>query len=386
MDQLKYRLGENYRLVELNESAVILASEKESVVVRSPIAVRILRSLDKQPLAISNLLQGLDQGQFISNALVNLQQLERSGYITLGGSGFSEEEAGYWRTLGYDPRKIEKVIKNKVINLVALGGVREDLFVAAFSSLGFRLEGESDIDIVLTSSYLDPKLNEINERALKDNKPWILVKPMGTRPLIGPLFLPADPSSVCLVCLQQRIKLHNQGNIYFQSVGRSELEMPRPLIGHPASMQNTVWKLAHEVISHLYGENNQFLINQIIELGPGLGSVPEFHPIVKRPQCEACGNPEILLRPPSSIELTFQNTEQEKLGGYRSVTHKETFDKYKHHISSLTGVVPKVKKIDYLPDGPIHNFSSGKNLALQSNSMFWLNMHQRTGNGGKGKN
>ena len=68
-------------------------------------------------------------------------------------------------------------------------------------AIGLRLgsQEESVLWVVLAADYLLPGLEELNAVALAFNKPWLLIKPNGLTPWIGPLFVPGV--TACWKCL-----------------------------------------------------------------------------------------------------------------------------------------------------------------------------------------
>lgn len=139
-----------------------------------------------------------------------------------------------------------------------------------------------------------------------------------------------------------------------------------------------------EFTKFIYEGQNPNIENAILEIDP-LNGTRTVHKITKRPQCPVCGDPSIMTRPPQPITINPQTRKSDDAGGYRTVSPEETLAKYEHHVSPLTGIVPYLKPYQTGKAPLIHNYSSGRNIALQSKSMFWLNMHLRSGNGGKGK-
>jgi len=49
-------------------------------------------------------------------------------------------------------------------------------------------------------------------------------------------------------------------------------------------------------------------------------------------------------------------------------------------------VVQKLEPYHHIKGTPVYNYSSGYNIAFESKTLFWLNNHIRSSNGGKGKN
>ena len=69
----------------------------------------------------------------------------------------------------------------------------------ALEQAGVHVDPDAPVQIVVTDDYLRPELAAINRTALLRKTPWCLVKPIGTKPLLGPVFQPdAGPCWECL--------------------------------------------------------------------------------------------------------------------------------------------------------------------------------------------
>ena len=159
--------------------------------------------------------------------------------------------------------------------------------------------------------------------------------------------------------------------------------VPRPAIFHPAAAAAHFWEAIKEITEFLYHGKHQRLEEGVTEWTHG--EEKTLHPLSHRPQCPECGDPMILLNPPKPIMLQDHPLQVGVGGGYRTLSGAETYRKYERQISPLTGIAPYIKVYSNHLEGPIHNYSSGRNRAMQSSSMFWMNLNLRTANGGKGK-
>lgn len=384
MRETAYRISALYKRTRINDEYTLLAREKGGVLIQSKLGTNLLEAIDELKMSKGEILTKFAQFGRLPEVIGALRQLEEEGYTTDTPQEFPAGQYAYWESLGFDPTELLKILKNYPVQLSVLDLPEQTLFSKTCVDSGLQFSKEGSWDIVLTNSYLHPDLTKINEKAILQNRPWLLVRMSGHSPLVGPFFLPADNDSACWKCMEHRLLLHDHENALFQELKKTEKVLPRPFVYHPLAVQAATHTVIHEAISWLYKGESKSLKNQLIQLNPANGE-REIHRLVKRPQCSVCGDPERFMTPPRPIELKQENILETHLGAYRTVTPEETLRRNEHHVSPLIGIVPFLEPYMAFEDAPIYNYGSGKNLALQSKSMFWLNYHARTGNGGKGK-
>ncbi|WP_025743943.1 TOMM precursor leader peptide-binding protein [Aquimarina pacifica] len=382
-----YRIKEKYAKISINDQYTIMSSEKDSTVLQSPLAIRLLDTISNTTISKEELIANFsDYSPNLSEVLIALHQLETEGYITHTPPTFIPEQAAFWEELGYDTQKLHRVLSSKIIQIKTLGGIDDAGFKASCKDTGIQLattDKTPDLTIVLTPHYLHEDLEKINQEMFANKTPWMLLKLEGTTPYIGPLIAPVKEKCACWKCLQHRLLLHDQENKLYQALSKSKNTISRPRIHHPLTLQMGISLAILELVSWLYYEKNDQLENTLISVSAK--GEPTYHTVVKRPQCYTCGDILQVQQHPLPILIKQQTTLANNPGGYRTVTPEETLQKYQHHISDITGIVPYLKAYYPVEKVPIYNFGSGKNLALQSSSMFWLNLHLRSANGGKGR-
>ncbi|WP_103071561.1 TOMM precursor leader peptide-binding protein [Aquimarina sediminis] len=380
-----YRIKEKYAKVKINDKYTIMSSEQDSVVLQSPLAIQLLDAISGTAVTKEELVANYHQYKGnLSEVLITLHQLETEGYITHAEPVFTPEQSAYWEELGYDIQRLSSVFKTKTIALKTVGSANGEAFKKMCAETGLQYSDVPYVTIVLTSDYLHPDLEVINKEAIENNTSILLLKIHGTTPYIGPLITPDKKDNACWKCLQHRLVLHDQENKLYRALAKTNETIDRPLVSHPLSSQWGISVAISELVSWLYHGQNEVLFNTLIALTAKTGSRIR-HKIVKRPQCEACGDEEITQQHPEPILLQPQVIIADNPGGYRTVKPEETLERYQHHVSDITGIVPYLKEYHPIKNTPIYNFGSGKNLALQSSSLFWLNLHLRSANGGKGR-
>lgn len=379
-----YRIKEKYAKVKVDSNYTIMSSEQDSSVLQSPLAIRLLDVIGTTTVTKEELVADYQQyGDNLSDVLITLHQLETEGYITNNKLVFTPEQSAYWEELGYDIQRLSSIFKTKTFSIKTVGSVDSTILKETCINTGLEWSDIPYLTIVLTSSYVHPDLEEINKEAIQKKTPWLLVKFHGTTPYVGPLMVP-DKDTACWKCLQHRLVLHDQENKLYQALAKTNNTISRPLIGHPLAHQWGISVAVSELVSWLYNENNEELCNNLISLNAKTGE-RTTNKVVKRPQCVVCGDEQIVQQHPKPILLQPQAIIPNNPGGYRTVSPEETLERYQHHVSAITGIVPYLKEYHPIKNVPIYNFGSGKNLALQSSSLFWLNLHLRSANGGKGR-
>ena len=371
----------SYALEQINEEELFLVSQSGNVLLSNKIANAVLLEIAQNRLTRDEILSRFSaKGVAPFEVLQILQALEKQGYIDEANDFFKPEQAAYWQSLGFEPRLLAEILQTKAINIEIVGQVNKASIEQACRDSNLAINTSSHLDIVLTDDYNHKELRNLNQAFEKNQKPWLLVKTTGREIWIGPIFIPGQ--TACWECLHHRLELHSPGNKFYRALKKTTENPVNPHIQHPINVQVGANKVVLEMIKWLYKAENSDLVGHIFSLDI-YTMEQQLHKVVKRPQCSCCGTSRA--QHPLPITLKKQSSLASKLGGYRSVSHEETFARYKHHISPITGVVSNVRPYHISKTTPLFNYSSGRNLALQSISRFWLNHHLRSGNGGKGK-
>src|SRR6266481_3946928 len=115
--------------------------------------------------------------------------------------------AGFWSLYGLDARDVECKLAATTVSIKAVSAyLAKEPLTDALTALGVRTGDEGDLTVALVDDYLDPGLKTINLSAIATGHSWILAKPTGSNPWIGPLFNPLK--SGCWECLAYRLREH----------------------------------------------------------------------------------------------------------------------------------------------------------------------------------
>jgi bacteriocin biosynthesis cyclodehydratase domain-containing protein len=377
------RLKYCYHAEFLDEERVLLLSEKKNTLLSGKLYNLVLSHIQQDGISTEELVARLEGQVSAPEVLYALNILQKEGYITEAIPSVSSELCAYWNSMGIDVKILLQIFEEKPTSVESIGALPIEAFLQVFETSGIKTSPKGVLKVFITDDYERKELWEINQEAMAARQHWMLIKPVGVEVWIGPIFVPDKTG--CWGCLTQRLRNNRPMNIFYKNQRNTEENPPVPVSHAPMSFQVAANLSAIEIAKWLYFGKNERLEGRIVSLDT-LSCVMKSHVLVKRPQCEVCGEDEyrniqprpIVLRKKSSYCLSKQ-------GGYREVAFEDTVAKYQHHVSPITGVVQTLEP--YFPEhgSPVHNYVSGYNVALKSKTLLWLNHHLRGSNVGKGK-
>ncbi|MCX8131543.1 MAG: TOMM precursor leader peptide-binding protein [Clostridia bacterium] len=367
------------------EDAIILYSERKNIILSNPKICHILSRISEGVSNDNDLIDALESSISAAEVIFFLRELEKSNIITRNCCEYTKEEAAFWGELEMSPAKLHSILNENTVSIRAInyGGSIEE-FYSSFEKNKIRVSSSGMLDIIVTDDYESPELSEINKDALKAGKRWMLVKPSGTIIWIGPVFEPAKTG--CWKCLEQRVSLNKSIHTFVRGI-RGESTYSQALPSAASGLRIAADITSLEVAKLLYFNESKNLEGKLLSFDTDNLSM-NTHTLVKRPQCAECGDPKtihqiqnkaVLLDREDNCNLSYD-------GGFRTSTPESTIEKYRHHVSPITGVVQTLEQIPDQKDSPVYNYYSGANTALKSKSLYWLNNHIRSFSGGKGKN
>jgi ribosomal protein S12 methylthiotransferase accessory factor len=348
----------------------------------------------KAYVAVSELIDGKRSSNDIIESLIDtvsttdsayaLLMLEKNRYIEEAPVSMPVEQAAFWSALDVPVRKAEEVLRTTPVSITVLGNHSTWGLCDALASLGIRVADSPDqaaLNIVVADDYLRSDLERINREAIASERPWLLIQPNGLSPMVGPHFVPGTTG--CWSCLEQRMRANREVETFLDGVaGRQNPLAARSTL--PTTSQLVYTICATEVAKILVGANAMARNNVIRSIDPATVSIRE-HVLVRRPQCPACGDPEgEAIGQPAPIVLSNVKKTFITDGGHRASTPEESLERYKHHISPLTGVVKALVRTTDPADPYQHVYISGQNLAARYDSYQALRRNIRGSSCGKG--
>jgi oxazoline/thiazoline synthase len=272
-----------------------------------------------------------------------LVRMEQRGYIVESDDDLPSPLETFCDHLNVDSKEAHRRLQTTKVAVKAFGTTTATELISILESLHIQVVDEGDIEVVLTDDYLQTDLKECNQNALQTNRPWMLIKPLGTIAWIGPIFQPGKTG--CWHCLAHRL-LDNRPIEHFIQHQKDRITSLRPPLAFlNSSVQTTLNMAATEIFKWIVCGQNKELEGSLITYD-ALKLRIDSHNLIKRPQCPSCGLVSIGLNgEPQPIVLGRRKKTFVADGGHRCVAPEETLMKYSHLISPITGVVRSVEKL-----------------------------------------
>lgn len=316
--------------------------------------------------------------------------LESKGYITeaVDTNIVSPEVEFFLSLLNVDIQFAFNRLKKTKVYVNSICEVPTSQFISAIESFNISVEQKSNLSnltVVLVNNYLQPQLKTLNEEALRSNTIWMLLKPVGSIIWIGPIFIPGK--TACWQCLAERLENNQEIQTLIQKIKPTTLPFLTSGSALPTSLNMAFELAAIEVAKWVALEEYEQLENGLITFDL-LSLKAEHHFLIKRPQCKACGSLHPFISPRSLFlnDPVKQNKKFIEDGGHRTLSPDETFNKYKHHISPITGLVNNLQKTSQGDNHLVHVYTAAHKFHTFDNNLDCLlsrRVHHKSA--GKGK-
>ncbi len=322
-----------------------------------------------------------------------LMQLEKRGHIREASLEVQPEVAAIWDDLGGEPAKCEAALRATRLVLHQSGkprgleGLLAALCAAGFvlAELGAELDAAmpqeidpSALHVVLADDYLSPSLLAFNRLARQSGARWLPLRLQGAEAWFGPVYEPR--SAACHHCLARRLTRNRALEAFLRTVDAQQLAGKAPArAAHPASLGFGANWAAHE-LAKLIGLGSSRFSDRMLSMDYGLGGVQE-HRLVADPLCPDSGSPGAIDDP--KIELQARQAMFTADGGHRVISADATIERYKHHVSPITGVVRFLTDISK-PGSLANVFVAGHNPVLRPKKLAELKKGLRSSSAGKG--
>ncbi len=374
----------HFHVEVIEPSSVYLLSEHEHHALSGRLYTLLAPLLNGQH-NVDDIVRHLEAEVSMFGVYNALTRLESQGYLAESEPIMPSEQAAFWSLLDTDAATALSKLKNARVSVVSFGKVETKEFISALKSLNINVDEQADLTqtdltIVLTDDYLQVGLSEFNKKAEARQKPWLLVKPVGTVIWLGPLFVPSHTG--CWECLAQRL----QGNRTVETSIAKQKGMTESFLTSravlPVSLQMGINWAAMETAKQLVLATPSQLEGKLFTFDTMQLSI-EQHTLVKRPQCQVCGV-STPAEQPEPIALRSQQKLFTADGGHRGVDPEETLRKYSHHISPIAGVIDKLVKLEN-DNNFIHVYTANYLDIYSKNSLGKLRQSSTASSAGKGK-
>lgn len=245
---------------------------------------------------------------------------------------------------------------------------------------GLDLTGEPDGSLPIVcvcDSYLDPVLTAWNQDALSKKLVWLPVWANWAYPWVGPVFAPGQG---CHACLAKRLRENIQIDNFISASTSDHQPFRRPRAENPGLFQAAPAFVLAQLARGLDDATAQ-LWRHLLTFDFIVGQAAS-HRVLKRPQCPVCG-PEKAAQQ-TEIELQDHAYAYCFGGERRSCPPSETWERFRHHISPITGVVSSFVSKARPDQEHLHSYAAGHTFPVRQGDLASLKGNMRHRSGGKG--
>ncbi|MCP4627182.1 MAG: TOMM precursor leader peptide-binding protein, partial [bacterium] len=188
----------------------------------------------------------------------------------------------------------------------------------------------------------------------------------------------------CWACAAQRLRSNRQMERYILDhtdrsnpiiTSRAHLAASLALGYNLTAVEATKWLISPKATS---------LLGKIITVDL-YGRKSREHVLVRRPQCPECGHGKDRNQThPGPLHLVSRKKEFCEDGGHRTHTPRQTYERYKHHISPILGTVTELRPAFGPKSQLVPSYIAGHNFAMGIDSIVFLQESLRGMSGGKG--
>jgi oxazoline/thiazoline synthase len=351
----------NFTIYTMLPDVVCLYSEDRKFFLHGELYCALVSAIGKGGKSAQELVRALARDFPADKIDEAIKRLIDRRYVIQAPAASLGAVDGYWASLGLPPEIAEKNLASMRVRIQSIDVQGAAKLSAALAAMGVRVVARSaDLTVVLVNDYLEWGLAELNRKNVSDGSPWLLVQPSGAFPLVGPVFIPGE--TACWTCLFDRMIRNREVKGFLERGGA------RPVVASPLARnilgQSGIQLAAVEIAKAIATGFRTELRNHIVSLDL-LGSTVAKHYVAHRPQCPTCGSKKLRdpRRAPAPIELSAGAKLVMTSGGYRSVTSRATVERFRKHVSPLTGVVTRLERMEsHLPMNTsfyaAHNFSA----------------------------
>lgn len=289
---------------------------------------------------IGHILETLADHASPPEILFALITLEQRGYAAEAlPVSLDPAAAAFWEAQGYDASRAAERLATAPVEVHGLSAAAGEAVETALRGAGVTVRQGAPLRVVAVDDYLDPRIEDVNRRALEERCHFTLVKPGGLAPWVGPVLRPG--AGPCWACLAHRLRLNRPVDVYLARHAVADAPVARVSPELPASVQAGA-NLAALALARFLVDDRAHALEDLVVLDP-LRPSAVAHAVVRVPQCPACGDPGLATaRARAPVTLAPRPKGFTDDGGHRTVTPEQTWTRLARHVSPLTGVVTSV--------------------------------------------
>jgi oxazoline/thiazoline synthase len=390
------RLKAHFRAI-VSADDVYLAAEDRHFLVRGPGAAAVLPYLDGRH-TIADIAIALGPALGPADVLRAVTRYRMYDALADGRPDLRPAELAYWDAFGVGTARLAALAAVPV-TVLAVGGADAGPVTEALTQAGVRARRIAELPaipaaapeteaaaggllVAVTDDYLRPELAAINDAMLAAGGRWVLIKPTGLEPWIGPLFEPG--ATGCWTCLRHRLNGNRQVERYLIGmVGDHALVPEHPPAIAPAATA-AAGLLAGELARVIVSDGSPVLHGTMVTIDLRTLRTDE-HTLIRRPQCRSCGDPGLMTQREPKVTIQSRPVSHWTAGGLRTQDLAATFDRLSRHISPYLGAVSSLFAYGETYDGLVATYCAGHNFAMMNNDIGMLRRNLRGQSGGKGK-
>ncbi len=157
-----------------------------------------------------------------------------------------------------------------------------------------------------------------------------------------------------------------------------------PLADLPSTQSTALTMAATEIFKWIILGKNPRLTG-VIATYDTLTLETRNHELIKRPQCPTCGILKSESHQPRPVIFGSRKKTFTADGGHRTLTPEATLEKYRHHISPITGIVRELVKISPNSNNLTHTYIAKHHFASVWDGIRELQQNLGGRSGGKGR-
>jgi ribosomal protein S12 methylthiotransferase accessory factor len=373
----------HFRVETVPPGDVFLIGEHDRHVLRGRAFGALLPLLDGHR-SIEEIVAELDGKISHPEIWFALERLQRDAILTEAhAADIPTEEAAHWHANGIDADAAADSLRTlRVAILPGTGAVDPAPLHQELAQLGCAIVGEqetADIAVVLSDDYLHPELGRLNRDFVGRGQTWVLTKPVGHTLWLGPIMRPGE--TACWACLAERMRLNRQVEDFVIRKKDYDGPLPKRRGALPSTRALAAAMLTSEIARWRVGAVSR-IDGSLLTFDTRSAQFRQ-HAVTRRPQCPVCGEPE-RYRVVQPIEIGVVPKLARSEGGHRGASLEQTFARFRHTISPITGVVSWLENFNDHVSGLIYSFTAGHNFVMGQDTLAWLQQGLRSRTGGKG--
>src|SRR5262249_38381606 len=135
--------------------------------------------------------------------------------------------------------------------------------------------------------YLRTELETYNRESVERGRRWILIKPVGRKILLGPIFHPGRTG--CWRCLAQRLRMNRAVQTFVQRKQDRREPFPLSFASTPATEQIPCGMAATEIARWIAGIPTPLADGKVLSLDI-VSWESQLHTLVRQPECPVCSS------------------------------------------------------------------------------------------------